>query len=114
MKNAGILLGIMMFLGCTSLGNRGSFLGSLECGLTVDQVRALAEDQDAKRFTCSRPGGPRLHCVAAWGTKGIDCAFDKSDRLQSCEHYKAGPLTKITVLETRSLCSSRGDDQQQE
>jgi len=99
-----VVLVALVTTGCFSAGLQNKFREYLGCGLTVEDVREIAESSRVSRFSCYDPGGGLYTCSAAWGLRGYDCEFDSKGGLVAYRHVKLRPLTEVIVSETVMLC----------
>jgi len=116
MRRIALVLVAIWIAGCAAYQNQEKFRAELTCGLSVEEVRAFAENSHARHIACSRPGGKALTCGVEWGRKGYSCEFDSNGNLVSYRHFLLKPLTVLEFSEVEVLCSrpSSADSPQEE
>lgn len=109
MKKALILLGfyvaIIIIAACSNSMRLSSYKDSLVCGLSVEDVRKIAELTKAQSYVCYRVGHGPLLCGARWRRDSVQCEFEADKGLVRFRQLKLLPLTQIGVIEEVELCT---------
>jgi len=107
-RKLGVLGAILVGAAChVTRGDPTGFRAALECGLSQQQVAAVARQFGASALGCPPPPSvPRSKCFVEFGRVSFDLEFDSSGSLTTVVRGELYGLKGLDLMPEENLCAS--------